>query len=362
VPHLRLPRSVEVSRDPAALRAAIERARARHRTRDDATAGAAPLPGRSRGAGAAPRVGLNRRRLLQAGGALAAVAALPLTRARQALATARGRFLTGPELATLEALCDAILPPDHDPGAAALGAARYVDALLSAFDRVRVPFLFAGGPFSGRNPYPDTRAGVPSRRRPRNDFATPVPPSRLQELRWRAELYGSAAVPEVAMNDAVLGPLRGLRDIYRDGLARTDEVARDAFGARFAELSADERAEALVLLDQASLPDPRRRLSFVDVLIQHTIEGCFAAPEYGGNADARGWRMIGIEGDTHPLGFSIYARDAGRYNERPDHPMSTPNPDEIAPDGSLAPRPIGPDAQRIQTSIMTLASSLGDGC
>lgn len=329
-------------------------------SRSSATGAAADDP---RGpVAASPAVRLSRRQLLRAGGALAALASVPLTRVRRALATARGRFLTGPELATLEALCDRILPPDADPGAAALGAARYVDALLSAFDRVRIPFLYAGGPFSGRNPHPDTRAGVPGRRRPRNDFATPVPPSRMQELRWRAELYGSEAVPETAMNDTSLGPLRGLRDIYREGLARVDEVAREAFDAPFVALTTAQQDELLPLLDRAFAPDPRRRQTFMDILVQHTIEGCFAAPEYGGNADARGWELIGIEGDTHPLGFSIYSRDAGRYNERADHPMSTPNPDELAADGTLAPKPIGPDAQKIQTSIMTLSSSLGDGC
>jgi hypothetical protein len=247
-------------------------------------------------------------------------------------------------------------------GAVALGAVRYIDGLLSAFETARVPFLFAGGPFSGRSPYPDARTGQPSRRRPRNAFATPVPPSRLQELRWRAELYGSAAVPEAAMNDAALGPLRGLRDIYRDGLAQVDTIAREAHGGRFADLAPQQQAEVFATLDATFRPDPRRRQSFIDILIQHTIEGCFAAPEYGGNDGARGWAMIGIEGDTHPLGFSIYSRDAGRYNERPDHPMSTPNPDEHAADGSLPPRPISEDAQNNQTSIMTLSSSLGDSC
>lgn len=335
-------------------------------------AGDVPVPARARvthhhvppapAAGHASTIGLTRRQTLHLGGALAALVTLPLTRVQRVLAAVQGRFLTVHERATLEALCDHIVPPDQDPGAAALGAARYVDALLSAFERVRVPFLFAGGPFSGRNPYPDTRSGQPSRRRPRNAFATPIPPSRLQELRWRAELYGSAEVPEAAMNDAALGPLRGLRDIYREGLARVDEIARDAAGARFVDLAPDAQSDVFALLDDAFAPDPRRRQSFMDILIRHTIEGCFAAPEYGGNDGARGWALIGIEGDTHPLGFSIYSRDAGRYNERPDHPMSTPNPDEIAADGTLAPRPIGADAQKIQTSIMTLSSSLGDAC
>ena len=86
-----------------------------------------------------------------------------------------------------------------------------------------------------------------------------------------------------------------------------------------------------------------------DLLVEHTLEGCFAAPEYGGNRRLGGWKMVGVEGDDQPLGYSIFSRAKGDYVERPDHPMSTPNPDEVA-----APRPITPDAEKVQDTIIAL--------
>ena len=46
------------------------------------------------------------------------------------------------------------------------------------------------------------------------------------------------------------------------------------------------------------------------------------------------------------------------YHERPDHPMSTPNPDEVAADGSLAPRPVTPDGDLVQEQISRFAGFL----
>jgi hypothetical protein len=99
----------------------------------------------------------------------------------------------------------------------------------------------------------------------------------------------------------------------------------------------------------------------MDVLISHTIEGCLAAPEYGGNRQLAGWKMVGLEGDTQPLGFSVFLRDAGSYVERADHPMSTPNPDELV-GGVLAPRALSADGAAIQSSIATLSKIPGEAC
>jgi hypothetical protein len=301
---------------------------------------------------------ISRRRFLYTSSLAFAVLASPLTLATRTFAARRGRFLTGTELRTLEALCDRILPPDDDPGAKSLGAAHYIDSFLNAFER-RKARIFAGGPFSNRNPYPDANRGRPSRRRPKNNFNDFIPLTHLQELRWRAELYGSSTVPEFAPIDAQHGTiLPGLRDIYRAALARIDEIARAVAGAPFAKLDTAEQDRVFTMLDDGAFaPDPRRgNRTFVDLLIQHTLEGCFAAPEYGGNRRARGWRMIGLEGDSQPLGFSIYSSAIDGYVEREDHPMSGPNPDEID-----APRPLTPDGLKVQESIATLAGIFGDG-
>jgi hypothetical protein len=68
--------------------------------------------------------------------------------------------------------------------------------------------------------------------------------------------------------------------------------------------------------------------------------------------------MIGIEGDTQPLGYSLFSTATRSYHERPDHPMSTPNPDELAADGSVAARPLSADGAALQRTITNFARFL----
>jgi hypothetical protein len=310
---------------------------------------------------------LGRREFLRALVALLAVLAAPITRVERAVAKARGGFFTKPERATLEALVDRIVPPDDGgPGGKAIGAARYIETLLTALDKKKKTRLFAGGPFSGRNPFPDASTGTPSRKRPKNAFKKFIPPTRTQHLFWRGELFGTAGIPELAAIDTQLGgPKIGLRDVYRSGLAKVDEVAQATKGGAFATLSVADQDAVVAILDApgAFAPDPRRGgADFMDLVIRHTIEGCFAPPEYGGNADAQGWALVGLEGDSQPLGFSIFSDTAGGYVERPDHPMSTPNPDELGTGGVVQPKPLSADSVAVQTNISTLANLLGATC
>src|SRR5262249_58599671 len=94
------------------------------------------------------------------------------------------------------------------------------------------------------------------------------------------------------------------------------------------------------------------------------IEGCFALPEYGGNRRHRGWDLIGTEGDSQPLGFSIFSTTDGTYHDRPggEHPMATPNPDELDAGGGLVPRPISAAATSVQTLISTFATAASGPC
>jgi hypothetical protein len=307
---------------------------------------------------------LGRREFLKALGIVLAALTAPILRVERAVARARGGFFTKSERATLEALVDRIVPPDDgSPGGKALGVARYVESLLTSLDSKKA-MLFAGGPFSGRNPYPDPRTGTPSRRRPRNSFKKFVPPTRLQALYWRGEIFGTASIPELAAIDAQLGgPKQGLRDLYRASLAKVDEVAQTTKGGAFATLSATDQDAVAAMLDHGAFkPDPRRGGdTFMDVLIRHTLEGCFAPPEYGGNTKGQGWALVGLEGDVQPLGFSIFSETAGGYVERADHPMSTPNPDELAPGGVVQPKPLSTDAQQVQSLIGGLGSFF-DAC
>jgi len=305
---------------------------------------------------------LGRRDFLKALGVLLAALAAPAIRVERAFAKAKGGFFTKDERATLEALADRILPPDDGtPGGKALGVARYVEQLLTALDKKKRPKIFAGGPFSGRNPFPDPKTGTASKKRPRNDFKRFIAPTRLQELFWHGEIFGTAGVPELAAIDAQLGgPKTGLRDVYRAGLAKVDEVATATKGGSFASLSPADQDAVIKMLDAGAFaPDPRRDgRDFLDLVIGHTLEGAFAPPEYGGNLHLAGWQLVGLEGDSQPLGYSVFDAKTNAYVERGDHPMSTPNPDELGPGGVLQPKPLSADADALQALISRAAGAL----
>ncbi len=227
------------------------------------------------------------------------------------------RFLTELERQDLAVLADYVLPPDDQPGGAALGAVEYVEALLTALE-YDPPRLLADGPFSDRNPIP-LPDGSPSNVYPENSFAHFLPLTREQLVSWRLLLYGSAGVPGGGPNDGLLGPVLGFRDLCRQGLAEAQKLA----------------GRPLAKLDGGEVDDVWRKLrrDFVSFVTQWVIEAAFGAPEYGGNRDLAGWKMIHVEGDVLPQGYSSYNEQTGRYEERPDLPISTkdrrPDPDPM---------------------------------
>lgn len=237
---------------------------------------------------------IDRRAFLKLTAAGAAAVALPWTIGARCLVPA---FFTPAERATLGAVVDTMVP-----GALGAGAVAYVERLLAAFD-VDPPAIFAGGPFSGRTPFPDPETGAPSGRFPSDNFSAWLPVPRVKESAWRVRLYGSASVP-------------GWRDVYRSGLRAIDAKANDGFGRAFADLRPDEQASLLAGADGA----------FLSLVTEHAVEGMYAAPEYGGNRRLSGWRAISYAGDSQPLGYSIFDELHGGYRELDAAPVSRANP------------------------------------
>ncbi len=212
------------------------------------------------------------------------------------------------EWRTLGALADAVLPPDDQPGGAALGAGWYINTLLTAFD-YDPPAIHAGGPFSGRHPYPNATGGTASQSFPPDDFATFMPLSRVAEKAWRLRLLGSAGVPGGGPNDGVTGPVIGLRDVVKNGIAQAIQNAPE--GTPIEQLTADQRTTLFGSLDK----------DFQQAFAELVVEAALSAPEYGGNGQLGGWNMVHIDGDTQPLGYSVWDGATSSYVER--LPVST---------------------------------------
>ncbi len=81
-------------------------------------------------------------------------------------------------------------------------------------------------------------------------------------------------------------------DVYRNGLNRLNEGAEQAYHLNLLQLNRDQLAGLLVRYEKSA---------FFQLLRDHTLEGMFSDPIYGGNYKALGWRMLGYAGPTfHP--------------------------------------------------------------
>ncbi len=298
------------------------------------------------------KIALSRRQFLWAASAGVVAAGLPAAawkrwQVEEARAESRARFFADPaDYATLQDLVDRIIPPDTDPntglpspGAKAAGVADYIDFLLGAFLASR-PFIFAGGPFSDRNPV--------GREGRIDDMARPLSLTPLQALAWRIRIMGTqgaananpidaARIKIVKANNVLAGigdsngDLPGFQQQYRAGIAALRAAAMAKYAKDFPALTSAQQDALIAAAD----PD------FIALVTNHAAEGMFGNPEYGGNqppdrtrpatgadGDNRpiGWTIANFEGDRQPLGYTSFDPVTQTFIEEPNHPVSTPDP------------------------------------
>jgi hypothetical protein len=179
------------------------------------------------------------------------------------------RFFTAHQAAVVEDATARIAPgPADDPDEAGHPGAReadvtgYIDSMLAQLGTLdeAAPLIFAGGPWSSRHTSgPDLMAR----------FVALDPVARIA---WRKRL-------------------QGWQEQYRTGIAALDKLA----GGDFTKAS-HARQDKILASESAT--------TFMAVLYEHTIEGLYCAPEYGGNRDLVGWKDIAFPGDIQPRGYT----------------------------------------------------------
>jgi gluconate 2-dehydrogenase gamma chain len=85
-----------------------------------------------------------------------------------------------------------------------------------------------------------------------------------------------------------------LATLYRTGAAELDRCCRERHAAGFAQAGEDVQDALLAEIDMPHGPDVLRQ--FFAVVREHTIQGMFCDPQYGGNRDMVGWRLVGFPG------------------------------------------------------------------
>ena len=214
------------------------------------------------------RSGPRRRAVIAAMGSVPVLAAGGSPAPREQPPPARElAFFTAHQAAVVEDATARIAPRPADdppqkghPGAREADVTGYIDTMLGALRGDNPPPIFAGGPWSNRHTSgPDLMAR----------FAALDP---VAKIAWGRRLTA-------------------WQEQYRTGIAALDKLA----GGDFTKTS--PRRQDTILATQ-SVSD------FTSLLFEHTIEGLYAAPEYGGNRGLAGWKDIGFPGDIQPRGYT----------------------------------------------------------
>ena len=178
------------------------------------------------------------------------------------------RFFTSHQAAVVEDATARIAPgpqdaPGEGPGAREADVTGYIDSMLGALGGLASsppPMIFAGGPWSNRHTSgPDLM-----------DRFVPLDP--VAAIAWRKRL-------------------NGWQQQYTRGIAALDKLA----GGDFTKATASNQDKILAAQSVST---------FTALLFEHTIEGLYATPEYGGNRGLAGWKDISFPGDIQPRGYT----------------------------------------------------------
>ena len=94
------------------------------------------------------------------------------------------------------------------------------------------------------------------------------------------------------------GPLRYLRNAYRQGIAAVDQSSRMLYGATFAGLAETRQVALLSMMEQGRAPSAAwEKVSseeFFALLVDQTMQSFYGDPRHGGNLEGASWKMLGI--------------------------------------------------------------------
>jgi gluconate 2-dehydrogenase gamma chain len=95
---------------------------------------------------------------------------------------------------------------------------------------------------------------------------------------------------------ALAGDYAALLPLYRQGLRAAEEHARLRFGTRFVGLSEAQQDVILGELEAGRVAQFKKAAEFFETVRYHVLEGVFCEPQYGGNKDMLGWRLVNFPG------------------------------------------------------------------
>jgi len=113
----------------------------------------------------------------------------------------------------------------------------------------------------------------------------------------RTETPGAVEIGAVQYIEAALaGDYAALAPLYRRGLRAIERCSKAKFRRAFCLLSEAQKDQVLVDFETGAVPGFKLAGDFFEILRCHVLEGVFCEPQYGGNRDMIGWRLVNFPG------------------------------------------------------------------
>ena len=101
---------------------------------------------------------------------------------------------------------------------------------------------------------------------------------------------------------ALAGDYAALAPLYRQGLRAVNRYSRSEFNKTFLQLSDAEKDAVLRAFEAGAPAWFKPAAEFFETLRYHVLEGVFCEPQYGGNKDMTGWRLVDFPGQQFGYG------------------------------------------------------------
>lgn len=95
---------------------------------------------------------------------------------------------------------------------------------------------------------------------------------------------------------ALAGDYAALAPLYRQGLRALQRYCRSKFAKHFVDLAAAEQDTVLREFETGAPDTFAQAAEFFETVRYHVLEGVFCEPQYGGNKDMTGWRLVDFPG------------------------------------------------------------------
>src|SRR5262245_28592241 len=95
---------------------------------------------------------------------------------------------------------------------------------------------------------------------------------------------------------ALAGDYTALAPLYRAGLGAINRYARAKLKGKFLQLTDGDKDAVLRDFEAGAVGSFKQAAEFFETLRYHVLEGVFCEPQYGGNKDMTGWRLVDFPG------------------------------------------------------------------